>query len=137
MAKKSSASKDNKQAKSPAPAAVTLPCGCFQQVTAQPNQVFLRLLVKPGAKQNGVTHVNDEDVGVQIAAPPKDGEANDEVREYMADVLQLRRSQVTLAQGHKSRNKTILIDEITLQPQEKGKTSVFELHQRLLNAMKE
>ena len=116
-----------------------LPCNCFQIVRSNPSQVLLKILAKPGAKKNTVTHVSEEEVGVQISSPPVDGEANEELREFMADVLQLRKSQISLAQGHKSRNKVLLIDEINCsadQDDQGNKKSsaptVHVLHKRLL-----
>jgi hypothetical protein len=40
--------------------------------------------------------IDDEGVGVQIAAPPVDGEANTELVKYMAKLLGLRKSDVSL-----------------------------------------
>jgi hypothetical protein len=40
---------------------------------ANPSAASIRITIhaKPGAKQNGVTHIDDENVGIQIAAPPR------------------------------------------------------------------
>ena len=38
----------------------------------------------------------EECVGIQIAAPPVDGEANTELVKYMSKVLGLRKSDVSL-----------------------------------------
>lgn len=43
-----------------------------------------------------VTDISEEGVGVQIAAPPVDGEANTEVVKYMASVLGLRKGNIQL-----------------------------------------
>ena len=40
--------------------------------------------------------MSSEGVGVQIAAPPVDGEANAELVRYLAGVLGLRKSDVSL-----------------------------------------
>lgn len=40
--------------------------------------------------------VGTEAVGVQIGAPPIDGEANKELIRYLAEVLNLRRSDLSL-----------------------------------------
>ena len=40
-----------------------------------------------------------------VAAPPMDGEANTELIRFMAQVLGLRKSDVTLDSGARSRNK--------------------------------
>jgi len=46
-----------------------------------------------------------EGVGVAIAAPPTDGEANAELIKHLAQVLGLRKSDLTLESGSRSRNK--------------------------------
>nr|CAI5834305.1 unnamed protein product [Callosobruchus analis] len=73
------------------------------------NNIIVQILAKPGAKQNGITGITDEGVGVQISAPPSEGEANTELVKYFASVLGLRKSDVTFEKGFKSRNKTLKI----------------------------
>nr|CAH7719038.1 unnamed protein product [Callosobruchus chinensis] len=53
--------------------------------------------------------ITDEGVGVQISAPPSEGEANTELVKYFASVLGLRKSDVSFEKGFKSRNKTLKI----------------------------
>ena len=43
-----------------------------------------------------VPGITEEVVGIQIAAPPVDGEANTELVKYMSKVLGLRKSDVSL-----------------------------------------
>jgi len=43
-----------------------------------------------------VADVSEEAVGVAIAAPPTDGEANEELVRYLSKVLELKKSQVSL-----------------------------------------
>ncbi|XP_071105143.1 UPF0235 protein C15orf40 homolog [Haliotis cracherodii] len=78
-------------------------------LSSKSNNVTVRVLAKPGAKFNGVTDISPEGVGVQIAAPPVEGEANIELVKYMAKVLGVRKSDVSLDRGSKSRNKTVVI----------------------------
>lgn len=73
--------------------------------------IIIKIHAKPGAKQNTITDITIEGVGVQIAAPPVDGEANTELVKYLSGVLQLRKSDISLDRGSKSREKTILIDK--------------------------
>ena len=40
--------------------------------------------------------INDKGVGIQIAAPPVEGEANTELVKYMSKVLGLKKSDVSL-----------------------------------------
>jgi uncharacterized protein YggU (UPF0235/DUF167 family) len=46
-----------------------------------------------------------EGVGVAIAAPPVDGEANTELVRFVAEVLALRKSNLSLDSGARSRSK--------------------------------
>ncbi|KAM3610106.1 uncharacterized protein V6R79_025454 [Siganus canaliculatus] len=72
---------------------------------------------KPGSKHSGITGVSPEAVGVAIAAPPADGEANAELVRFLAEVLQLKKSQVSLDKGSRSRDKLIRVDS-PLEPEE-------------------
>lgn len=71
----------------------------------------IQILAKPGAKQTGITDISDDACGVQIAAPPVEGEANAELVRFMAKVLELRRGDVSLDRGSKSRQKVVLVDQ--------------------------
>lgn len=73
--------------------------------------IAIKILAKPGAKQNGITDIGAEGVGVQIAAPPSEGEANAELVKFLSKVLGLRKSDVSLDKGSRSRNKVILISK--------------------------
>lgn len=73
--------------------------------------IELRIHAKPGAKNNNITGISPNAIGVQIAAPPVDGEANTELAKYMAKVLKLRKSDVSVDRGLKSREKTLLIKD--------------------------
>uniref|UniRef100_A0A4W5JWG8 Zgc:193812 n=1 Tax=Hucho hucho TaxID=62062 RepID=A0A4W5JWG8_9TELE len=69
--------------------------------------VTISVHAKPGSKQNAITDVSIEAVGVAIAAPPTDGEANAELVRYLSKVLELKRSEVVLDKGSRSREKII------------------------------
>ncbi|XP_038669465.1 UPF0235 protein C15orf40 homolog [Scyliorhinus canicula] len=71
--------------------------------------VLVVIHAKPGAKQNAVTDVSEGAVGVAIAAPPTDGEANAELVRYLAKVLGLKKSEVILDKGCRSREKVVKI----------------------------
>ncbi|XP_037042393.1 UPF0235 protein C15orf40 homolog [Bradysia coprophila] len=71
--------------------------------------ISIKILAKPGAKQNCITDITEEGVGVQIAAPPVEGEANTELIKFFSKVLGLRKSDVSLDRGSKSRSKILVI----------------------------
>ena len=94
---------------------VQLPPFLTRYPQQQGTNLLIKLLVKPGAKQNNITTAADQlmtcdEVGVQIAAPPRDGEANEGVVDYVSSVLALKKRQVSLHSGHKARNKVVLVD---------------------------
>uniref|UniRef100_A0A8B9VB24 Uncharacterized protein n=2 Tax=Anas TaxID=8835 RepID=A0A8B9VB24_9AVES len=56
-----------------------------------------------------VLDVTAEAVGVAIAAPPSEGEANAELCRYLSKVLEVKKSEVILEKGGKSRDKVVKI----------------------------
>lgn len=71
--------------------------------------------VKPGVNANreGIGAVTDESVEVRVAAQAKEGEANKAVREVIAEALKVPKSDVDIIKGLKSREKTVVISNIT------------------------
>ncbi|XP_072752973.1 UPF0235 protein C15orf40 homolog [Anoplolepis gracilipes] len=75
--------------------------------------VTIKIQAKPGAKCNNVTDISDEAVGIAISAPPMEGEANAELVKYLASIFELRKSDVTLDRGSRSRQKVVIVSGIT------------------------
>ncbi|XP_046399167.1 UPF0235 protein C15orf40 homolog [Ischnura elegans] len=71
--------------------------------------IMIKILAKPGAKLNAITGISEEGVGVQINAPPVEGEANTELIQYISSILKVRKSDVSLDRGSRSRNKTLIV----------------------------
>ncbi|CAG8474218.1 1396_t:CDS:2 [Ambispora leptoticha] len=70
----------------------------------------ISLLVKPGAKESRVSDISEDYIGVQIAAPPRDGEANKEIVSFLAQVFQTRKTDISIMSGMKSREKVVRVD---------------------------
>lgn len=72
--------------------------------------------VKPGvsAKREGIAAVTDEGIELCVSAQAREGEANKAVREMIAEVLKVPRSDVEVAKGMKSREKTVVINNINM-----------------------
>ncbi|XP_034721443.1 UPF0235 protein C15orf40 homolog, partial [Etheostoma cragini] len=62
----------------------------------QSGAVTITVHAKPGSKHSAITEVSAEAVGVAIAAPPTDGEANTELIRFLAQVLDLKKSRISL-----------------------------------------
>lgn len=71
----------------------------------------LLFLAKPGAKHNNITDVSQDGIGIQINAPPVEGQANTELISYLSKLLNLRKSDLSLDRGSKSRHKTIIVSK--------------------------
>lgn len=109
-----------KKANAAASAAPTQNTAAANDDPIQPDKsgnICIRILAKPGAKQNGITNISSEGVGVQIAAPPSEGEANAELVKYLSKVLNLRKSDVSLDKGSRSRNKVIMVSKGVTTPE--------------------
>ncbi|KAM6409705.1 UPF0235 protein C15orf40 homolog [Rhynochetos jubatus] len=78
-------------------------------VAAGDGCVRVAVRAKPGSRCSAVTDVAAEAVGVAIAAPPSDGEANAELCRYLSKVLEVKKSEVVLEKGGKSREKVVKI----------------------------
>ena len=71
--------------------------------------VLLRIKVIPGSSVNKIAGVEGEQIKLKIAAPPEKGKANKEVISFLAGILGLRRKDVVIESGEKSRVKLVRI----------------------------
>lgn len=83
--------------------------------TDKSGNVTIKIQAKPGAKHNNITDISEDAVGVAISAPPVEGEANTELVKYLASVLGMRKSDVSLDRGSKSRQKVVLVSGTTVE----------------------
>lgn len=58
----------------------------FSLIKNQDNILYLKVYVKPGAKQSKLVSMNEDNITVQVDAPPHDGEANAALVDYMRKV---------------------------------------------------
>merc|ERR1740121_439447 len=68
---------------------------------------LVSFLCKPNAKVTQTTGLESGTVGIQLAAPRRDGEANAELLELAAAIFQLRKADVSLHAGLKDRTKVV------------------------------
>ncbi|OWM91412.1 UPF0235 protein C15orf40 [Punica granatum] len=99
-------------AEKPQPPTSSFP-SCLRPVP--PSSVAITIHAKPGSKSASITDLSDEAVGVQIDAPPKDGEANAALLDYMSSVLGVKKRQVLLGSGSRSRDKVLIVEDVMIQ----------------------
>lgn len=66
--------------------------------------------VQPRAKRTEVAGRHGDALKIRLAAAPEDGAANDELVRFVAEQLGLPRRAVSLASGHTSRRKLLVIE---------------------------
>lgn len=79
-----------------------------------PDGVIVPVKAQPGARRNGVAGEHAGALKVQVTQAPEDGKATEAVLELLADVLQVKRSQVKLLSGATSRQKRFLVSGLPL-----------------------
>ena len=74
-----------------------------------PDGTRLRVHVVPRASKTVIAGLHGDALKIKLAAPPVDGAANAELIAYLAKLLALPKSRVTLLSGAASREKTVLL----------------------------
>ena len=71
---------------------------------------YLKIRVSPGAKSTAVKGLYGEGaIRLSVAPPPIDGRANTEVERYLATLIGVKRSRVTVVKGVSSRDKLVFV----------------------------
>jgi uncharacterized protein (TIGR00251 family) len=71
--------------------------------------VTLRVRVQPRSSREGLAGVREGALVVRLTAPPVEGAANEALVRFLADLLGVPRSAVTLRHGARGRDKTLHI----------------------------
>lgn len=73
------------------------------------SDTLLKIHVTPRASRNQITGWRGDILCIKITAPPVEGAANEAISKFLADALKVRKSQVELVSGEKSREKTVRV----------------------------
>lgn len=79
------------------------------QITDHPDGCVLGVKAQPGSRRNACVGVHGGLLKVAVTAPPDKGKANDGAVEFLADYLNVKRSEVVLVSGATSREKKFLL----------------------------
>lgn len=83
---------------------------CISMVKGE--RVALAVLVKPKARKTAILGLHHGMVKLAIASPPVDGKANREVVRFLAELFNLKKKQVTILRGERSREKVCLLGDL-------------------------
>ena len=84
-----------------------------------PSGAAFQVKVHPRAKKNAITGEVGDALKLALTAPPVEGRANEACIAFLAEVLNVPRSSVTIAAGKSSRNKVILVSGLTARQVER------------------
>lgn len=79
-------------------------------LTSSPKGTILHLYIQPGASVTEASGFYNDRLKVKIKAPPRDGEANEAVVEFVAKILGIAKKNVFLIRGESSRQKDLLVE---------------------------
>ena len=79
-----------------------------------PEGLILDLRVQPGAKKTEWAGLYDRQLKLMVQSPPVEGAANLACITFLAHYFGMKRSEVKLLKGGKSRSKVFLIKGLTL-----------------------
>jgi uncharacterized protein len=74
-----------------------------------PSGATFAVRVQPRARKNAITGVFGDALKLALTAPPVEGKANQACTEFLAELLNVPRSSVTIVGGQTSRNKVICV----------------------------
>jgi uncharacterized protein (TIGR00251 family) len=78
-------------------------------IRAVPGGVILQLQVQPRAGRTGYAGRHGDALKVRLAAPPVDGEANEELVRFLARHLGVARGSVTIESGATGKRKRVRV----------------------------
>ena len=93
-----------------------------------PSGATFQVKVHPRAKKNAITGEVGDALKLALTTPPVEGRANEACIAFLADVLNVPRSSVTIAAGESSRNKVVRVRALSAaQIQEKLQAALGKL----------
>lgn len=71
---------------------------------------ILSLYIQPGASKSEISGEHGGKLKLKIKAPPRDGEANEAIIEFLSEFFEISKRQVHLISGEASRHKVVLVE---------------------------
>ncbi|KAM9968384.1 hypothetical protein ACTFIW_002822 [Dictyostelium discoideum] len=92
--------------------------------------IKINVNVHPNSKESSIVSFEDQILSLRISEPPIDGKANIGVIEFLSKELNIRKSNIEVGKGSKSRNKSV---EIDISSENITKDELFERIKSKLN----
>lgn len=78
--------------------------------------LLLHCHVQARASRRAIAGIHADRVKIQLAAPPVDGKANEQLCRLVGEIAGIPRSKVRLVRGETSRQKTLLLEGLAELP---------------------
>ena len=73
----------------------------------------LKLHIQPGASKNEISGIHGDRLKIKLLSPPVEGAANKALIDFLAFLLNIKKKEVVITQGMRSREKTVKIEGIS------------------------
>lgn len=77
------------------------------QIQVQGNKLSFKVHLQPKSSVNKIIEIKEGVLYIKIQAPPVEGKANKALKKFLAKILNIKLSQISILKGEKSRNKVI------------------------------
>lgn len=84
-------------------------------IEAAPKGLYLRVRLQPRSSRNAIDGVQGDCLRLRLTAPPVEDTANKALIEFLSDLLNIKKSSIEIDSGHKSREKRVRIDGLTVE----------------------
>jgi hypothetical protein len=78
--------------------------------------VTIQIHAQPGARRTESGGLYGDCLKVRLACPPVDGKANEQLIQFLAERLKVKRGQVTITRGLSSRRKNVFVAAAGITP---------------------
>lgn len=82
--------------------------------------VRVNVYVQPRASKSEVVGPHGDAFKIRLAAPPVEGEANEELIRFLAKLLRTAASNVSIVSGASNRRKVVEISDVTVEQVQKA-----------------
>jgi len=89
------------------------------KLTVTDDSITFAVRVQPRASKSGVVGELDGALKIRLAAPPVDGEANEELIRLLAKLFGAPRQRIAILSGRTSKNKIVRLSGISVMEVEK------------------
>ncbi len=85
----------------------------FPNIIETADGIIFNVHVQPRASRNELCGISGDELKLRLTSPPVEGSANKMCSQYLAGLLGIAKSRVTIVRGEKSRHKTVKIYNVT------------------------